>query len=109
MPVHVAIGVSVTVRRRWQVDDLAVSHSSFGDDVVGEILHVFTGSLQDRYLHAAFVVQVDMQRGPCQVVMIMKIACEALRQFALVMVVDVNESGKTLLSPRRLHCMLLQA
>ena len=90
MPVHVAIGVSVTVRRRWQIYHLTVSHPSFGDDVVGEFLHVFTGSLQDRHLHTAFVVQVDVQRRACEIMMIMKIACEALRQFALVMVVDVN-------------------
>ena len=36
MRVHVAVAVSVTVRNCWQVDDLAVSHPSFGDDVVGE-------------------------------------------------------------------------
>ena len=79
----------MTVRHRWQVDDLTVSHPSFGDDVIGELLHVFTGSLQDRYLHAAFAVQVDVQRGSREIMMIMKIACEALRQFTLVMVIDV--------------------
>jgi hypothetical protein len=56
MSVHVAVAVSVTVRNRWQVDDLAVSHPSFGDYVVSEFLHVFTGSLQDRDLHATFVI-----------------------------------------------------
>ena len=80
----------MTVRHRWQVDDLTVSHPSFGDDVIGELLHVFTRSLQDRYLHAAFAVQVDVQRGPREIMMIVKIACKALRQFALVMVVDIN-------------------
>ena len=92
MPVDVAVAVSrsVGMRRRWQIYDLTVSHPSFGDDVVGELLHVFAGSLQDRHLHAAFAVQVDVQRRPREIMMIMKIACEALRQFALVMVVDVN-------------------
>ena len=92
MPVDVAVAVSrsVGIRRRWQIYDLTVSHPSFGDDVVGELLHVFAGSLQDRHLHAAFVVQVDVQRRPRQIMMIMKIAREAFRQFTLVMVVDVN-------------------
>ena len=92
MPVDVAVAVSrsVGMRHPWQIYDLTVSHPSFGDDVIGEFLHVFTGSFQDRHLHAAFVVQVDVQRRLCEIMMIMKIACEALRQFALVMVVDVN-------------------
>jgi hypothetical protein len=77
---------------------LAHSAPSFGDDMIGEFLHVFTRSLQDRHLHAGFVVQVDVKRCLCEIMMIMEIACEALRQFALVMVVDVNKSGETLLS-----------
>ena len=92
MPADVTAAVprSVGMRHRWQIYDLTVSHPSFGDDVVGELLHVFTGSLQDRHLQAAFVVQVDVQRRACEIMMIMKIAREALRQFALVMVVHVN-------------------
>jgi hypothetical protein len=90
MRVHVAVAVSVTVRNCWQVDDLAVSHPSFGDDVVGEFLYVFTGSLQHSHFHAALAVQVDVQRSPREIMMIMKIACETLWQFTLVMVIDVN-------------------
>ena len=56
--VHVAVAVSrlVSMRRRWQVDDLPVAYPSFGNDVIGKFLHIFTGSLQDGHLHAAFVV-----------------------------------------------------
>ena len=56
MPVHVAVAVSVTVRHSWQVDDLPVSYSSFGDHVVRELLYIFTRSLQHSHFHAAFVV-----------------------------------------------------
>jgi hypothetical protein len=58
MAVHVAVAVSrpVSMRLRRQVDDLPMSHAPFGDDVIGELLHIITGSLQDRHLHAAFVV-----------------------------------------------------
>jgi hypothetical protein len=38
MPVHAAVAVSVTVRHTWQVDDLPVSHASFGNNAVGEFL-----------------------------------------------------------------------
>ena len=92
-----------------QVDDLAVSHAAFGDDVVGELLHLSAGSLQHRHLHATFVVEVNMQRRLREIMMIVKIAGEPLWQFALVMVVDVNQSGKTVLSSGRPHGMLLQA
>jgi hypothetical protein len=86
-----------------------MSHAPFGDDVIGEFPYVFAGPFQNRHLHAAFVVQVNVKRGLRQIMMIMEIASESLWKFALVMVVDVNESGKTLSSPCRLHCMLLQA
>ena len=105
----VAVCRPVSIRRRWQVDDLAMSDPSFGNDVIGESLHVLAGSLQDCYLHAAFVVQVDVKRGLREIMMIVELARQPLRQFALVMVVDVNEGGDTRSSPRCLHCMLLQS
>lgn len=92
-----------------QIDDLAMSDTAFGDDVVGELLNFSAGSLQHRHLHATFVVEVNVQRGLREVVMIVKIAGEPLWQFALVMVVDVDQSGKTVLSSGRSHGMLLQA
>lgn len=92
-----------------QIDDLAVSHASFGDDVVGEFLHFSAGALQDGHLHATFVVEVNMQCRLREIMMIMKIAREPLRQLALVMIVDVNQSSETILSSCRPHGMLLQA
>ena len=56
MPVRVTVAVCVTVRRRRQIDDLPMSHPSFGYDVVGEFLYIFTRSPQHSHLHAAFVV-----------------------------------------------------
>ena len=45
------MGAVMTVRNMLmgsgrQIDDLAVSHAAFGDDVVGELLHFSAGSLQ---------------------------------------------------------------
>ena len=94
---------------RRQIDDLAVAHAAFGDDMVGELLHFSAGPLQDRHLHATFVVEMNMQRRLREVVVIVKIAREPLRQFALVMVVDVDQSREAVLSSGRPHRVLLQA
>ena len=52
MPVHTAIAMprSVAMRRRGQIYDLTVAYPAFGNNVVGELLHVFTGPRQDRHL-----------------------------------------------------------
>ena len=115
MPMRVPVPMAAAVRgrermkRRRQVDDLPVADPSFGDDMIGKLLHLFAGSLQHRHLHAAFVVQVHMQRGLREIMMIVEVTREPFRQFALVMVIDVNQGCETLLPPRGLHRMLLQA
>lgn len=86
-----------------------MSHAPFGDDVIGKFLYVFAGPFQNRHLHAAFVVQVNVKRRLRQIMMIVEIASKSLWKFALVMVVDINESGKTLSPPCRLHGKLLEA
>lgn len=86
-----------------------MSHAPFGDDVIGKFPYVFAGSFQNRHFHAAFVVQVNVKRGLRQIMMIVEIASESLWKLALVMVVDVNQSGKTRSPPCRLHCVLLEA
>ena len=73
MHVAVAMRRRVGVRGRREVDHMPVAHPSFGDDVIGQLLHVFTGSLQDRDLHAAFVVEVDVKRGLREIMMIVEV------------------------------------
>ena len=71
---HMAVAVRrMGVRGRRQVDDLPVSHASFGDDMIGKLLHVFTRSLKDSHLHAALVVQVHMKRGLREIMMIVEV------------------------------------
>ena len=53
-----------------QIDQLSVSYPSFGDDVIAQRLDVFTWSLQNRHLHAALVVQVDVKRRLREIVVI---------------------------------------
>ncbi len=92
-----------------QIDDLAVSHTAFADHVVGELLHFAARSLQHGHLHATFMVEMNVQRRLREVMVIVKIARKPFRQFALVMVVDINQSGKAILSAGRAHGMVLQA
>ena len=48
VPMVVAVRRRMSMSRRRQVDNLPMAHPSFGDDMIGEFLHVFTRSLQDR-------------------------------------------------------------
>ncbi len=77
-------------RLHGQVDDMTVANASFGDNVIGKMLHV-----EPRPLSTVTSMQLSWSKWTCNVacamiVMIVKIARKALRQFALVMVVDVN-------------------
>ena len=45
-----------------QINHVAVAHATLGDDALGELLHVGALALEDRNLHAAFVVEMHMQR-----------------------------------------------
>ena len=42
-----------------QIDYLPMAYAAFGDDVIGEFLHVGPASFEDRHLHTAFVIQID--------------------------------------------------
>ena len=65
-----------------QVDYVAVTHAAFGNDVVGEVLHVGTPPLEHGDFHATLLIEVHVQRRLGKVVVIVEIAGEALRQFA---------------------------
>ena len=67
-------GVLVVMGDRRQINDLPVAYAPFGNDVIGELLHVGAASFQDRHLHAAFVIQVNVQRSLREVMMIVEIA-----------------------------------
>ncbi len=50
------------VRRGRDHHGAAVAHAALGDDVVGEMADLAAGALQRRHLHAAVVVEMDVQR-----------------------------------------------
>ena len=70
----VAVRWLMSMRCRRQINDLPVPHAAFGNDVIGKLPHVFTGSFKDRHLHAALVVQVDVKRRLREIMMIVETA-----------------------------------
>jgi len=91
-----------------QIDHLPVAHAAFGNDVVGEFLHVGPASFEHRHLHTAFLIQMNVQRCLRKGMMIVEVARKPFRQFALLVVVNIDEGGKTLLRARDLRRAVLQ-
>ena len=61
------------LRRGRDHHHAAVAHAALGDDVIGEMLDLAAGALQRRHLHAAVVVEMDVQRRQRQIVVAVKI------------------------------------
>ena len=80
-----------------QIHDLPVAHTAFGNNVIGEFPHIAAASLQDRHFHAPLVIQMNVQRRLREIMMIVEVARQPFWQFALVVVVDINEGGDALL------------
>jgi hypothetical protein len=51
---------------------LAVTHAALGDDVLAEMLHLARLAAQRRDLEASVMVEMHMQRGERQLVLIVK-------------------------------------
>src|SRR6202035_615758 len=85
VPMLMAMGRAAAVRMRAigrQIDDVAVAHAALGNDAVGELLHVGAAALEYGDLHAAFVVEMHVQRRLRQIVAVVEVAGETLGQFA---------------------------
>jgi hypothetical protein len=92
-----------------QVDDMTVANAAFGNDVVGKMLHVGAAAFEHGHLHATVVVQMNVQRCLREVMVIVKVGGKAFRQFALVVIIDIDECGKTLLRATDFRRALLEA
>ncbi len=75
------------------IDHMAVPHAALGDDVVGKFLHVGATALEHGDFHAAVVIEMHVQRGLRQIVAMMEVAGQPLRQVARLVVVDVDQRG----------------
>ena len=73
--------------------DAAVAHAALGDHVLGEVLHGAGLALEHGHLHAAVMVEVDMQRRQRQLVVIVEGLGQPLGQFARGVIVDVDHGG----------------
>jgi hypothetical protein len=92
-----------------QVDHVSMTYPAFGNNVVGNALHIGATSLKYCNFHATLLIEMHVQRRLCEVVVLVEIACEALRQFALSVVVNIDQSRHTKLASTDLHGCLLEA
>ncbi len=92
-----------------QVDHVSMTYASFSNNVVGKVLYVGATSLQHSNFHATLLIEMHVQRRLCEIVMVVEIACEALRQFALAVIVNIDQSRHTRMGSTDLHGCLLKA
>lgn len=90
MTMTMAVIVDVVGR---QIDDMAVTHATLGDDVVGEVLHVGAAAFEHRDFHAAVVVEMHVQRRLRQIVAFVKIVRQPLGQIARLVIVHIDQRG----------------
>ena len=69
----------------------AMAHAALGDEVPGIMLNIGGFAPQDRHFHAAFVIEMNVQRGLHQVVVLVPGVAEALGKPAHLVVVDIGE------------------
>ena len=60
-------------------------------DMPSEVPEVVHLTPQHRYLHATIVIKVDVHRRNRQIMVLVRAPGQPLRQFAIVMIVDVDE------------------
>jgi hypothetical protein len=102
MGVRMPMGRFVAVRVRLIGDfdryqhHATMANAAFGDHMLGAMLDVARAALENRDLHAAFVVEMNMQRCMRHVVMIVKSMNEPLGEIAGRMIIDVDESGNAI-------------
>jgi hypothetical protein len=88
---------------------VSVPYPSLGDNVVCKPLHVQAPPLEDGHFHAAFLIEMHVQRRLGEVVVLVEIACQALGQFARFVVVNVDQSRHARTRSADLLSRLLQA
>ena len=85
-------------------NEASVTYAALGDDMPSEVPNVAHRAPQHRYLHATVVIKVDVHRRNGQIMVLVRGPGQALWQFAIVMIVDVDECRHTCL---RVICPLL--
>src|SRR5262245_12393127 len=88
MRMHMAMPVMRLDRHH---DDMAVTYAALGDDMIGERLHLGAAPLQHRDLETAVMIDVDVQCRLREIMMLVIVAGQPLRQFARGMIVDIAQ------------------
>jgi len=104
-----AVAMNLTRQFDRNHDDTAVPHATLGNYLVGAFLNVGRAPLENRDLHAAVVVEMDVQRRLRQVVMMMHRADQAFCEVASRVVVNIDHGGNTILMAQRVLCGLLDS
>jgi hypothetical protein len=86
-----------------------MTYPAFGNDVVGKALHIGATSLEHCNFHATLLIEMHVQRRLCEIVVLVEIACKALRQVALSVVVNIDQSRHTRMGSTDLHGCLLES
>ena len=91
MRAAVAVRRPTVIGHYWQIYDLSMVYAPLGNHVIGEFFHGVAASFQYRHLHAPLVVQMDVQSGLREIMVIVEVARQPLWKLALVMIVDINQ------------------
>lgn len=87
---------AIVLVRLAQVDadeiEPAMTHTAFGDDLLGELPHSFCRAFEGSNLEALFVVEVHMHGSDREIVVFMQQARQALGQLSFMMVIDVGQT-----------------
>ena len=73
--------------------DLSVTYAALSDDMLAELLHVVSLTLEHRDLEAGVMIEMDVQRSERQLVVLMIGVRQALGELPGGMVVGVDEAA----------------
>jgi hypothetical protein len=95
MPMDRLAAVSMDLVRNldWYQHHAAMADTALGDHALGAMLDVASSTLQYGDLHAAFMIEMDVQGCMRHVVMMVKCLNEPLGEIAGFVVIDVDDSG----------------
>lgn len=92
MAMRMRVSASTASRRLGRhAHELAVTHPALGDDVLAEMLDVIAFPSEHRHFEAGVMIEMHMQRGERQLVMIVIGRCQSLGELACGVVVDIDQ------------------
>ena len=87
----IAVGVRLLLHFDRDGDKLAMPHPPLGDDLFGEMMDLVRSPTQQRNLHAARMIEVNLQGGDRQIVMMVMHVGKALGELPHGVIKDINK------------------